>query len=929
MRSFLLSVTLACIVFPSFGQVYNIHGSVRDTLLASPMYLSSVVLIRSTDSVIESFTRTAENGTFTLSAHEKGKYILQISFPGFADYVDIVNVNDALTELGAISMSSKEHLLKEFVLTQQVAAIKIKGDTTEYMADSFKLKENATVEDLLKKLPGIQVDKNGQVIAQGETVQKILVDGEEFFSDDPKVVTQGLQADAITKVQVYDKKSDQAEFTGIDDGQKTKTINLQLKENRKRGYFGKEEAGGGTDGYFQQQLMLNAFKGKRQLSLFGIASNTDKVGLGWQDNDKYGSGNGILEQIDDNSWRMYGGGYDDFAGWDGKYNGDGLPKVWTSGVHFANRWHEDKDHVSASYRYAKQNVETDGNNSSIMTLAGDSSRVNTEHKIQFNTAERHGLNGLLEWAIDSNTSLKMTLNGGEKETKTASIYHTETYYLVKDTAGAKTINDRTITADSKRQFVEANLLFRKKFAKKGRTLSADFTTDYDDTKGNGFLTSTTSGPVVTTPNLDEKKINNISTLAAKGKVTYTEPLSKVAFLDGSYSLAVDNSSALNSSYDKTPASSDYSTFRDTISSDYDYNILTNRGGLNLKFVYKKLNWGFGSDVSNTSYLQTDRLHGDTSHTYNYVNFYPSANFTYKFAKQTSFKFSYRGNTKQPTIEQIQPLKQNTDPLNLTVGNPGLKQEFDHNFSVNFNDYKVLSQRYLYSHLSFEAKDNAIGTSQTINGPVSTTQYVNVSGNYTANWYVNYGLKLKKPELGIGISFEGNNNRLSNYVNGEKNVSTNAAYTVGPELRYEKEEKYEFSLNPSVTYNVNTSTINIGATNYWVFNTQFEGMFMITKKFEIGSSVNVMHREKTIVFTTNNDVVKWNAYVSHKFLKKNQLELKAAVYDILNQNVGYTRTAQGNVITQNNYNTIRRYGMLSLIWNFTHNPASATNEQKDK
>ena len=933
MKSFhsrLLFFTLLTLCISAYcqAQIFTVKGTVTDTLLRSQLPLSSVVLIRSADSVMEAYTRTDDNGAFALKAAAPGKYILTVSFPGFGDYVDVIEVSKDVTDLGVVPMSSKEHLLQEFVITQQVAAIKIKGDTTEYMADSFKVKENANVEDLLKKLPGIQVDKNGKITAQGETVQKILVDGEEFFSDDPKVATQGLQANAVTKVQVYDKKSDQAEFTGIDDGQKTKTINLELKESRKHGYFGKAEGGGGTDGYYQNQLMVNAFKGRRQLSVFGIASNTDKVGLGWNENDKYGSGNGLMEQVDENNWNMIGGSYDEFGGWDGKYSGDGLPKVWTGGVHYADKWNEDKNHISGSYRYALQNVEADGNNSTIYGLAGDTTRVNTETKHQFNTGERHGLNGLYEWKIDSNTSLKMTVDGGIKQTRSTSLYHTETYNIATDVEGAKTINDRRITADADAQFINSYIIFRKKFAKRGRTLSVDVSENYNDTKGNGYLRSVTESPdPLLNTTIDQKKINNTNTLAVKTKATFTEPLSKTAFIEANYGININNSTTLHSSYNKAPAGNDYTALQDSVSSNYKYNILENRGGINLKFVHKDLTFGFGSDVSSAAYLQTDMLHGDTSHTYTYFNVFPRASLVYKIAKQTSFRISYQGSTKQPTIEQIQPLKQNTDPLNLTIGNPGLKQEFDHSVNLRFNDYKLLTHRYIYTGISLTATQDAISTAHVTNGAVNTLRYVNVDGNYTANGYASIGTKLKKTELDLGLTLDLNNSRTNSFVNYERNTSYNSSYALTPEVRKDKEDKYELSFNPGITYNVNRSTININEVNYWVLNAGFKGNLQLNKSLEIGSTVDVMLREKTVVFTGNNNIVKWNAFVAMKFLKKKELELRASVFDILNQNVGYTRTAQGNMITQNNYNTIRRYGMLSLTWNFTHTPkAAAAGEQ---
>lgn len=922
MRYLYALILVLCPFLYAVAQPYIIKGTVKDTLNIAPLHRSSVLLIRTTDSVIETFTRAAPDGSFELKAPAQGKYILQVSFPSFADFVDVIKVNSPVTNVGEIAMVSREHLLKEFVITKQVAAIKIKGDTTEYMADSFKVKESANVEDLLKKLPGIQVDKNGNITAQGEKVQKVLVDGEEFFSDDPKVVTQGLQANAVEKVQVYDKKSDQADFTGIEDGEKAKTINLELKENKKKGYFGKADVGGGNNGYFQNQAMLNAFKGKRQISAFGIVSNTDKVGLGWSDNDKFGGGNGLTEISDDGTWNMVGGSYDEFGGWSGKYTGAGLPKAWTGGLHFANKWNQDKDHLSGNYRYAQQTVEIDGNNTKQYSLAGDTTRVNTEDKHQFNRGERHGIDVLYDWKIDSNTSIRLISNAGTKLSDNATIYHTETLERT-DADGPRTINDRRLTGNTNAQFINSSLLFRRKFAKKGRTISLDLKENYNETAGDGFLNGTTSipgvgGPVVIS-SIDQEKISSSTKVALSGKAIYTEPLSKKTSLEFSYGLTTNNSTSLNSSYNKPYGSDKYSELQDSFSSNYKYNILSNTGGANFKYSFKKVNFSFGSEVANASYLQTDMLHGDTSHRYNYVNLFPRANFTYKIARQSSVSFNYQGNTKQPTISQVQPLNQNTDPLNLTIGNPEIKQEFNNRFSLNFNDYKILTHRYIYGNMSFTTTADAISTSQVITGAVSRLQYVNVDGNYSGNGYAGYGFKIKKLDLDMNINLSSNINHVNNFINGEKNVSNNNSYSIEPNVSYEKEDKFSFNIAPEVTYNVNTASISRYSTTYWELSGRAEGDVQLPKKFSIGSSAQFMVRQQTIVFTGNNQVIRWNAYVSKKLLKGDKLEIKAAIYDILNQNTGYMRSAQGSTLSQDSYNTIRRYAMLSLLWNITHTP----------
>ena len=904
------------------AQTYSIKGAVSDTLNNTPLQRASVVIIRTSDSVIQCFTRTKADGSFELKVPDQGKYILQITFPSFAEYVDVINVKKNITDYGLIPMVSKEHLLQEFVLNQQVAAIKIKGDTTEYMADSFKVKDNATVEDLRKRLPGIQVDKNGQITAQGETVQKVLVDGEEFFSDDPKVVTEGLQAGVVKKVQVYDKKSDQTEFTGIDDGQKTKTINLELKDDKKKGYFGKIDAGGGTGGYFQDQGMINDFKSKMQLSAFGIMSNTDKVGLGWQDNDNFSSGNGVTEITDEGQVTITSNNTaEDMAGWDGKYNGEGLPQIWTGGLHFADKWDQDKEHFAGNYRYVMQNVDIIGNTVIQNPLPNDSESVTHQYKNQFSRGDRNGLDGMFEWKIDSMTSIKLTANAGEKNTDISTMYTSATLAQNIDTSNT---NWRKVTSNANADFLNADLLIRKKFVKKGRSLSVDIKENYKDSKSDGFLSSYTKLYLVDTStgdSINQRKSSNTSTLAFAAKATYTEPLSKIAYLEADYGITINNSRTTNYSYDSS-APGQYNAFDNYYSSDYKYNILTNTGGLALRFIpNKKVNFSFGSDISNSQYNQTDLLR-DSSRKYAYLNLFPKATFVYTLGRETSLKFNYLGSTTQPTIDEVSPLHQDTDPTNITIGNTGLKEQFTNAFTLRFNNFKILSQRYFFASATFDVINNAISTNTTNIEGIRTTQYVNVNGNYNGFAFVGYGFKLKKIDLQIGAHINTGINHINNYINDTLNHSNNNTYTFTLDLEYYKDKKFDLEFNPSVTYNDNRSTITSYATSYWTSNNELTGSFQLPLKFEIGSTITWFLRQQTTLFYKDNNVLIWNAYVGKKFTKKSNLELRASVFDMLNQNVGYNRTAQAGIITEETYNTIRRYGMLSLVWNFSHLPAGA-------
>jgi hypothetical protein len=929
--SLLLGIMLCA--FISGAQTFTIKGKVTDTLNSADLPNASVVLMHAKDSVMETFTRTRQDGSFELHPKAKGNYIIMITFPSFADYLDEVKMEDRdLVDMGSIIMLSRENLLSEFVLHANKGAIRIKGDTIEYVADSFKMKDNASVEELLKKLPGLQVNKNGEITAQGEKVQKILVDGEEFFSDDPAVVTKNLQANAIDKVQVFDRKSEQAEFTGIDDGEKIKTINLELKEDKKKGIFGKAVAGGGTDGYFENQAMINQFKGKRQLSAFGIAANTGKIGLGWEDKDKYGGGSGgNIEMNDDGDITQYwNGNSDEFESWNGTYNGQGQPKAWTGGLHFADKWQRDTNHVATNYRFAKQNIETTGKTVTQYVLPG-SGLNKYEDKNSFSTGIRHKVDGLYERKLDSLSTLKVTASGSYSRTQTTSDYEARNFSSQIDSVTGEPIlvnmNTRTGSSDVNSKGQNAELIYKKKFMKKGRSLIVNFSESYKETDGKDATLSNISSFADATPlsiPLNQRRENYTTAFNLNGKVNYTEPLSKVTFLELNYSLNMNNSEVIRNTYSIRTDNTD--TLNPFLSTNYAYDILTNTGGANFRFVKKKINLALGGSVANADFKQTDRR-TDTltkfNMEYSRLNFFPRATFNYKIGQQTSFNLSYNGATNQPTIDQIQPVRNNNDPLNIAVGNPNLKQEFRHTVSGRFNDYKVLTGRYIWSNVSFSAVQSDITMVDNIdpNG-IRTYSYQNVNGNYTAWGYLGYGFRLQDLDLDLGASVNGGINHSNTFVNGLKNVSDNNNYGFGLDFRKDEDNKYSVSYRPEFNYNSNKATISNNTSSYWTQEHNLDLEVQLPLKFEVGSEVQWFIRQTTPIFTTNNNVFRWNAYVSKKFLKKSQLELRAYVFDILNQNRGFQRVAQGNMITENNYNTVTQYGMLSLIWNFSKMAAGA-------
>lgn len=935
---FICALTLCASV--SFAQPYVIKGSVSDTVNNNPLQNASILLMHAKDSVMETFTRSKEDGSFELKARTKGKYILTTSFPGFADFIDRVEIkNDQPLNLGQLPMISRTHLMKEFVMTKEYAAIKVKGDTIEYVADSFMTNGNATVESLLKKLPGIQVDKDGKIIAQGETVEKLLVDGEEFFTDDPAVVSKSLQAKAVDKVQVFNKKSEQAEFTGIDDGETTKTINLQLKDNMKKGVFGKAVAAGGAgdqQNYFENQLMLNAFKGKRKIAIFGIMANTGKIGLGWEDRDKFGGGNGFSEITDGGYVTYYNGGMDEFESWDGQYNGQGFPRAWTGGAHYSNKWNEDKHHLGTNYRYAKQDIATVNNTLTENYLPNDVIQYTEETNDQYKVGYRHKADAMYEFKPDTSSLIRVNAMGNYSNMNTRTDYQYQTFSNgISDSRNPINNSTRTLTSDADTKRFTSSLMYRKKFKKKGRTIYASVNQSYDNTTSEGFLLSTndffSNGIVDSTALLDQQKLNENNSFSINSNVTYTEPLSKVMYLLINYGYNINNNEASRLTYNKTDqAINTYDSLVAPFSSSYAYDIGTHNVGLNFKFDYKNLDFGFGSSVAYATFTQTDRM-VDTSYTYSFTNLFPTASLTYKFSKQTNLRFYYRGSTRQPSLQQVQPIQDNTDPLNISIGNPNLKQQFSNYLSLSFHDYKMLSGRYIWSSVSFNTTDNAITRTENINNQgIRTYQYQNIDGNYNGSGSFSMGKRINKLNMRVGGRVRASFNHNTTLVNGQQNITDYNTYTFGPEFSYSsKDDKLYIAFDPGITYNDNNATINTTTTSYWVSNNEFEFTWQLPLHFEVSSDINWAIRQQTSVFDQNNNVFLWNAYVGKKFLKNEQLELRASVFDILNQNRGFNRFAQNNYITQQNYNTIRRYGLISLIWNFTKTAAGAPDNSAEK
>lgn len=907
----------------AYSQNATIKGTVIDTAEKTNLHQSVITVLKKDDSTLVRFARADKDGKFILKNIPAGKFIVITSFPTYADFADEFSISgDTLIDMGIVSLIPKAKLLEEVIVRQNLA-IRIKGDTIEYKADSFKVAEGSNVQELLRKMPGFQVDRNGQITAQGQKVEKVLVDGEEFFSDDPAIVTANLRADAIDKVQSFDKKSDQAEFTGIDDGQRSKTVNLVMKEDKKKGYFGKLSAGLGTDERNNGEAMLNYFKGKKKISAYGILSNTGKVGLNWSDRDRFGGGSDFGDanvEMGAGFIMISGGGDSDFGNdWNSQYYGEGVPRNFKGGAHFSNKWNRDINHVNANYSI--NNMDNDAIGGSITKYnLPDSSSYNKESHRSITHRMQQTFMGFYDIKLDSFSSIRIRLNGLIGNQRSA--VNTDASFLDEDfNPSNRNVRDNINESDNK--VVLASVLWRQRLKKKGRTFSLFASHKYSDRESEGYLIGNiwsydNNNPVLDST-FDQLKLGYNKTLTSQARVVFTEPLSPKTSLELNYTYNRNASTNNRETFDKLNGK--YDQFNADLSNNYSMLFYSNTGGAKIQYNGKKLMINLGTNAGVSDYVQRDSAGIKTNHL-SYTNLFPTGRINYRFSGQKSLMFQYNGAPQPPTIDQIQPVRVNDDPFNQIIGNPHLKQAFRHNYSMFFNDFKVLTGRSIWINLSANTTSNAIVQSQTFDKGGRILQYVNTSGNYGMNYYISYGIKLKKLDLNMNFQTNGNTSRYVNFVNGEKNIANNSRIGGGIGMYKYKENKYSFSLNTNVNKNFSKNSNNVNAVNnFWTLDNNIDGNVFFTKRFSIGSSLDMNFREKLDAFDQNNNVIMWNANIVYKIFPKRNGEFRLEAYDILNQRIGFERNFNQNYVSERTYQVLTQYFMLTFTWNFTKNPGA--------
>jgi hypothetical protein len=895
-----------------------VKGKLKDTLTNQPIAAATITLMTKADSSLVSFTMSNDKGEFTLTGIAEGKYRLLLTHLNYHNTVRNVDItktqNDA--DLGTIPMGDKFKTLAEIVVEAEAPPVTMKNDTIEYHAGAFKTPPNANVEDMLKKLPGVKVDKDGTVRAQGQKVNKVYVDGKEFFGNDPKIATRNLPADAVDKVQVYDKQSDQAQLTGFDDGNNEKAINLKLKKDKKKGVFGKITAGAGTDGRYEGRFNINSFKGERQISALGMGNNTNAEGFSFMDMLNFSSsgiqrnGGNISINISDN---------DPTSALMGGNNNTGINNTLAGGINY-NDLIGTKTDLRSNYFYSRFNPVI-SKQLSREYLLPDSSYFYNQGSQSDNISNTHRMNLSLEYRIDSLSSLKISPSLGYQQAsnRTTSVYQTTSGKGLLTNSG--TTDYQTSTSGFN---LSNEILYRKKFRTKGRTLSLALNNGWNRADGDGYQQSLNKffnpdGSELKRDSINQFLINQSAMNSYQVRATYTEPIGKKYLVELGATRSQNNNESFRENYNYNPVTDAYDKLNTLLSNDFTSTYRISNLGAKLRYQKKKINATIGAQWQEAGLEGSLTRNGkDTTISQKFYTILPNARMQYNFTRFRNLSLNYLSSTLQPQISQLQPIPDISNPLNIYIGNPLLDQEISHFVSMNYMSATPFKGTNFFAFLTLRTTQHKIVNSDSITSTgVKYTVPVNAEGVYNINGDVIWSFPIKPIKKStLNLSLFASTAHDVQFVNRLKNnIRT---HQLRPEFRFDHNgiEKLNWGINASTAFFASQYSLQPGL-NVKYFTHEL-GTFVnweLPKGFYLATDFNyTINARRADGFNAN--VPLWNASFSKLFLKYNRGEVKLRVFDILNQNVGIARTSNANYIEDTRINNLKRYFMLSFTYSLS-------------
>jgi hypothetical protein len=925
MHKLLLIVPLFLFGFFASGQSkLSLSGNLVDSS-GHPLPQATVMLLMPKDSSLVNYGRSNESGHFEFKNVKRQNYILKVSYVSFLPLqMDIKPTEEGPMDLGNILLKPISKELFEVVVRTAKAPLSIRGDTIEYNAGSFKVPPGATVEDLLRKLPGMEIEADGSIRAQGQVVKKVTVDGRSFFGSDPKLATKNLSADAIQKVQVFNGQTEAAKVTGIDDGKKEKTINLELKESHKKGGFGKITAGLATEDRREIKGNYNKFDAKNQISVIGLGNNTNQSGMSfddyqdfrgsqsftWGDEADFGFSSGSryisFDDGDDQLGIPIGGRRDGFSkNYSGgaNYNFDTKKSKFSSNYYF-NQSERIIDKISTTQRFFQEKTQNSADTTSQKTFSAN-----------------HRMSLRYENNIDSSNTLILIGNG-----KLSFGNANESSRIFQQLFFQNTLLPRNSSLQNggiQQSFTGQNTaIFRHKFVKKGRSFSASAGYNYLNSSGdatqkslNKLFNATTLRDSILA--IDQLTNNFSNKSQIKSSLFFVEPLSKTFFWESFFNTSFQSNQVNRDLFDRSNAGAN--NRNDSLSRFYDNHLTYNRLGSSLRYSKDGVNISAGLAAQHFNLVGDFRRSAQSPNLANidlaYFAWIPKFSMDLELKNNRYVYFNYDKSAIEPNMRDLQPIVDNSNPLFLRVGNPNLLPSVNHSLSTGFNLFDAANFMHLYTNLSYNYNVNQVVYNQSINSNgIVMTKPMNISGGVSYNGYFGFGFPLKKTVSTMNVNADFNaaknplmlNDVFTNTQTNSGSISSRISYTPNERITlyvnarfgltnsvYEQSALPEQSIrNDQFGSELN---VNFGKNTFFSYNFDY-------RIFE--NKTRGLYQEMPIL---NLSVFK---YVG----KAQKSEIRLTLYDVFRKNLGVNQNAFQNLVSFEKTQTLSQYLMLSYTYN---------------
>lgn len=939
LKSKLLLTFFLLISVVSFAQTNVVTGKVFDGETRLPMPGATVKVVSATDSAT---VLSAKDGEFVFSNLKPGIYTLKVSYLGKdITLKEFEWENKALT-LDNFYVSPDVKTLSGVTVVSTPPLVKLKADTTEISASQLKVNPDATSEDLIKKAPGITVE-NGQVKVGGEQVRRVTVDGRDFFGDDATATLRNLPAEIVDKIQVFDRMSDQSIFTGIDDGNTAKSINIVTKPDMRNGQFGRVFAGYGTDNHYLTGGNMSFFKNNKRISIVGLANDVNQQNFAEVD----------LLGVTSSSMRGYGGfrgggggrggGY---GGWGGGGGGfligqqPGISKTNSIGINYNDKWGTKVD-VSGSYFYNNRNV----NNLEKLTrenfLTSDSSQFYNQEDLSNNKNFNHRANMRIEYKIDSFNSILITPSVNFQQYENFSDVHGLTYFSSINSVSA---TDNTTRSESNALNFNNNILFRHRFKKPGRTFSVNLNTGINNNNGETYTDAFSTyfkGPANQNDSLQILRDQATKGFQVSSNINYTEPIGKKGVtLEFRYNPNFTSNKSDLETYNYEKSSGNYSGFDPSLSNVFENIYFTQRTGISFNKGERNKQISFGLDYQSAR-LESDQffpVSANVNRTFR--NFLPNARINLPLSKQSSLRVFYRASTNAPSVNQLQEVINNTNPLLISTGNPDLDQQYSHRLGLRYqftntkkgislfaNMFGSTTSDYVASATYIAKRDSVLTPTVTLFRGSQLTKPVNMNGQWNLNSFLTFGMPLKAIKTNMNINAGMVYNRTPGMINRVMSVSNSYNFNTGIVLASNVSQYVDFTVSYNGSFNKATNSLQpMLINNYFIHSAGFK-LNLLSKKGWLFNNDVINQTYKGLTDGFDQNYWLWSMAVAKKFLKDQKGEIRLSVFDLLNQNQSISRTITETYIEDVNTRVLQQYFLLTFtlnLRNFGKAPARQNN-----